>query len=112
MPCTSPLGINHISINPEWAKSLVGLWLLVLNSWWLDYHNDHLNPGHILLINFDKPQAYYFEVQLDGNDHCYGMLYKSVLLYVDMEQPGFDCFHLPDCCLGNPDDEMMQILMP
>ena len=66
----------------------------------------------MMTINFDKLQAYYFEVQLDGNDHCYGMLYKSVLLYVDMEQPGFNCFHLLDFCPGNPDNKMVRVALP
>jgi hypothetical protein len=64
MPRTSSLVINHIPINPEWAESLVGIWLIVPSSWWPDYHDDRLNSGCISLINFGKPQAYYFKVSL------------------------------------------------
>ena len=112
MPRTAPLGINHIPIDTEWAESLVGLRLIVPNSWWPDFHDDQLNPGRIASINADEPRAYYFEVQLDGADHCYGMLYKSVLLYADIEQPGFDRFRLPDHCPGNPDDEVVRVALP
>ena len=55
MPRTSPLGINHIPINLEWVKLLVGLWLIVPNSWWPDYHKNQLNLDRIVSINFDEP---------------------------------------------------------
>ncbi len=96
MPHTSPLSINHIPINPEWAKSLVGLRLIIPNRLWPTYNNSHLNPGQIVSINFNKLWAYYFEVQLGSHNHCYGMLYESVLTYIDMEQPGFIRYCLPN----------------
>jgi hypothetical protein len=64
------------------------------------------------LIKYNKPQAYYFKVQLDGKEHLYGMLFLSVLFYADSDQPGFMQFHLPDQCPGNPDSEMVQIGVP
>ena len=40
------------------------------------------------------------------------MLYESILLYVDMEQPSFDHFHLSDSYPGNSDDEMVGVTVP
>jgi hypothetical protein len=76
MACSSLLGCHHIPINLEWAESLVGLWLIIPNSWWLAYNDDGFNLGRIAAINLDKPWAYYFQVQLDDNYYLYGMLYK------------------------------------
>jgi hypothetical protein len=96
----------------EWVELLVGLRLIILNSWWPAYHDDGLNLGRIAAINLDKPRAYYFQVQLDDNEYLDGMLYTSVLLYVDSDQPGFTKFHLPACCPGNPDDKMVRVSVP
>ena len=90
----------------------MGLLLIIPNSWWPAYHDNGLNLGHIAAINLDEPQAYYFQVQLDEDEYLYGMLYKSVLLYMDSNQPGFTKFCLPACCPGNPDGEMMRVSVP
>jgi hypothetical protein len=90
----------------------VGLRLIIPNSWWPAYHNDGLNLGRIAAINLDGPRAYYSQVQLDDNEYLYRMLYESILLYVDSNQPGFTKFSLPACFPGNPDNKMVQVSMP
>ncbi len=112
MACSSVWGCHHIPINLEWAELLVGLRLIIPNSWWPAYHNDGLNLGRIAAINLDKPQAYCFQVQLDDDEYLYRMPYESVLLYVDSDQPGFTKFRLPACCPGNPNNEMVQVRVP
>jgi hypothetical protein len=107
MACSFVLGCHHIPIDLEWVELLVGLRLIIPTSWWPAYHDNGFNLGRIATINLDKPQAYYFQVQLDDNESLYGMLYKSVLLYVDSNQPGFTKFRLPACCPGNFDKEMV-----
>ena len=96
-------------IDPEWAASLVGLRLIVPNSWWPDYHDDGLNLGCIVAIDYDAMGTGFFQLQLDGKDYTYGMNYDSVLLYADSKQPGYAGYRLPDHCPANPDIEMVQV---
>ncbi len=77
-----PTFIQHIPIDSEWAEALVFLRLNVLNSWWPGFIDGDLNRGRIASINLDAPNAFYFEVELDGELGAhYTMHYDSVLLY-------------------------------
>ena len=96
-------------IDPEWAASLVGLRLIVPNSWWPDYHDDGLNLGCIVAIDYDAMGTGFFQLQLDGEDYTYGMNYDSILLYADSKQPGYAGYRLPHHCPANPDIEMVQV---
>ena len=44
-----------IPIDTEWAEPLVGLRLLVLDSWWVNYSGEDMNKGVIAAVDFMKP---------------------------------------------------------
>jgi len=44
-----------IPIDPEWAKPLVSLHILVPNSWWVNCSGKKLNKGVIAAVDFTKP---------------------------------------------------------
>jgi hypothetical protein len=82
--------IQHIPIDSEWAETLVGLRLNILNDWWPDFDNGGLNQGHIAVMNLNASSLYYFQVELINEPGAhYTMRYDSVLLYADKNQPGF-----------------------
>ena len=73
-----PTFVRHIPIDSEWTEALVGLRLNVPNSLWPGFFDGGLNRGRIAAINFDAPNAFYFEVQLDDElGSHYAMRYDS-----------------------------------
>ena len=78
-----------IPIDPEWANSLVGLRLLVPDSWWVNCSGEELNEGVL-------------------GAH-YPMRYDSVFSFADEDQDNFKTFRLPRYPIGNPEGEEVDI---
>jgi hypothetical protein len=58
MACSSILGCHHIPINLEWIELLVGLQLIILNSWWPAYHDDVVLPPSTLTSHEQTTSKY------------------------------------------------------
>ena len=56
---------NTISVDREWAESLVGLRMLVESRWWDGYDDGGLNPGTISAVDFDDSAGRFFLLELD-----------------------------------------------
>ena len=101
---------NSPSVDREWARTLVGLRMLVESSWWPSYDDSELNPGRIVDVNFDDPAGRFFLLELDDELGAnYRMRYDAVLKYADESQRNFHTFHLPMALLPDPEDETITL---
>eukprot|EP00956_Cyclotella_meneghiniana_P001712 scaffold1870_cov73-Cyclotella_meneghiniana.AAC.3 len=75
---------NPISVDREWAESLVGLRMLVESRWWDGYDDGELNPGTIADVDFDD---------------------SAVLKYADETHRSYHTYKLPIGLLADPEDE-------
>eukprot|EP00956_Cyclotella_meneghiniana_P005088 scaffold6302_cov61-Cyclotella_meneghiniana.AAC.5 len=75
---------NPISVDREWAESLVGLRMLVESRWWDGYDDEELNPGTIADVDFDD---------------------SAVLKYADETHRSYHTYKLPIGLLADPEDE-------
>ena len=94
-----------ITVDKEWAKSLIGLRMKVKESWCDDFSGKDLCPGEIVDVDFDDELGHFFILQLDGDEYRYHMRYDAVLLYSDKEDANFHTFHLPN---SQPEDDSNQ----
>jgi hypothetical protein len=96
-----------VSVDKEWAESLIGLRMQVEESWWDGCSGSTLYPGRIAAVNFDDAVGRFFLLQLDEEreGETYPMRYDAVLHYADEQHPNFSRFHLPDGLLEDPADE-------
>jgi hypothetical protein len=103
MPPPASLRQHIVTIDEEWAASLVGLPMLVLNSWWQGYKRESktLNPGTIVGIDFNAAYLKYFQLECTGK--IYAMHYDVVYLYSDTDHANYDVmkFHLPGVAIAN-----------
>ncbi len=90
MPSISSQRQHVVLVDEEWAATLIGLPMLVPNSWWEGYRRDDntLNAGTIVGVDFDQPHSKYF--QLECGDEIYAMRYDAVHEYVNMEHSTYD----------------------
>ena len=97
MPAPAPLRQHLVLIDKEWAASLVGLPMLVPNSWWQAYKRDNetLNAGTMVGISFNAANLMYFKLECAGK--IYAMQYDAVYLYADLEHGNYNVmkFRLP-----------------
>ena len=56
---------NERIIDPEWAETLVGLWMSVPNHWWKGYKGNTLHQGPIVMFLEDTNQ---WQLPLDDVD--------------------------------------------
>ena len=91
-------------LDPEWANSLVGLSLLVPDSWWPGYDGEEKNHGVILSVDFTNTKQRFFNVDVDGNVYC--MRYAAVFHFADSSQRGFDRYRLPRHPVTSPEGEV------
>ena len=97
-----------IPIDTEWAESLVGLRLLVPDSWWVNCSGEEMNKGVIAAVDFTKPRCTFFQFKLDSElEAHYPMRYDSVFSFADEEQENFRKFRLPRYSLDNPEGEQV-----
>ena len=74
-------------MDPEWAKSLVGLPMLVPEYWWPGYRSRKRCRGTIKKVNPTAANGAHFFLELfDSPGILYGMGYPAVLLYCDGER--------------------------
>ena len=99
MPSTVPPPLD-----PEWANSLVGLSLLVPDSWWPDFESEETNHGEIVSVDFTNTRQRFFNVDVDDNVYC--MRYDAVFLFADSSQRGFNRYRLPRHPITNLDGEV------
>ena len=99
-----------IPIDTEWAESLVGLRLLVPDSWWVNCSGEQMNKGVIAAVDFTKPRRTFFQFELDSELGAhYPMRYDSVFSFADEEQENYRRFSLPRYPLDNPEGEPVVI---
>eukprot|EP00956_Cyclotella_meneghiniana_P033551 scaffold96912_cov61-Cyclotella_meneghiniana.AAC.2 len=98
-----------VSVDQEWATSLIGLRMQVEERWWPEYSGSDLCPGQIIDVKFDDDQERYWLLQLDGEDWTYPMRYDAVVRYADEEDRNFHKFQLPDGILEDPSDERVEM---
>ena len=98
-------GTSNISVDKEWAASLVGLRMQVADNWWDGCHGSELYPGAISDVNFDDAAGRFFILTLDGDEYTYPMGYDAVVHYADETDRNFYKFHLPDGLLEDPANE-------
>jgi hypothetical protein len=67
-----------ISIDREWAESLVG--------WWPEFSGTTLCPGKISAVNFDDEAGCFFLLQLDGEEWTYPMYYMTQCFIILMRK--------------------------
>ena len=107
MPPPAPLRQHIVTIDKEWASMLVGLPMLVPNSWWKGYRrdNDTLNAGAIVGVDFNQPNSTYFQLKCAGK--IYAMHYNAVHLYTDLDHASYNAikFCLPMVAPANPENE-------
>jgi hypothetical protein len=107
IPLPAPLCQHIVIIDKEWAASLVGLPMLVPNSWWQGYKRDNetLNPGTIVGVNFNAAHSKYFQLKCAGK--IYAMRYDAVYLYAYTDHANYDVmkFHLPGLAIANQANE-------
>ena len=96
-----------VLVDKEWAATLIGLPMIVPNSWWNGYRKDDNtpNPGTIVGVDFDQPNSNYF--QLECGNEIYAMRYDAVYQYVDMDHATYNAtkFRLPLSAPANPEHE-------
>ena len=97
---------NTISVDREWAESLVGLRMLVESRWWDGYDDGELNPGTISAVDFDDSAGRFFLLELDDEPGAhYPMRYDAVLKYADETHRSYHTYKLPIGLLADPEDE-------
>jgi hypothetical protein len=105
MPPSVSLRQHIVLIDKEWASTLIGLPVLVSNSWWKGYKRDgnRLNAGTIVGKDFNQPHSNYFQLKCVG-DIYYAMQYDAVYLYADLNHANYDVmkFCLPMVAPANP----------
>ena len=81
----------------EWAESLVGLLMAVLECWWLGYSSAKLCYGKIDSINKTAARDLnvFTLVLKDKSRKRYGMRYDTIVLYADKHDEKTCKFHLP-----------------
>eukprot|EP00956_Cyclotella_meneghiniana_P007367 scaffold10033_cov103-Cyclotella_meneghiniana.AAC.1 len=101
---------NPLSIDREWAESLVGLRMIVESSWWDGYDDSELNPGVISAIDFSDKAGRFFQLELDDEPGAYyPMRYDAVLKYSDETHGRHSSYHLPSDILPDPEDETVTL---
>jgi hypothetical protein len=107
MPLPAPLRQHIVFIDEEWASTLVGLPMLVPNSWWKSYRRDDntLDVGAIIGVDFNQPSLTYFQLKCAGK--IYAMHYNAVHLYTDLDHASYNAikFCLPMVAPANPENE-------
>ena len=105
---------NIVLVDKEWAAMLIGLPMMVPNSWWNGYRNDDntLNPSTIMGVDFDQPHSNYF--QLECGNEIYAMRYDTIYQYVDMDHATYNAtkFRLPLSAPTNPEHEGGVMIAP
>ena len=98
-------------IDEEWAATLVGLRVLVPDSWWPEYITHNLNAGKIVSVDFSDEAGRFWALQLDADvedgeeETTYLMRYDAVLLYADAEDSWYENFNLPNEPIASPENE-------
>ena len=101
---------NPLSIDREWAESLVGLRMIVESKWWDGYDDSELNSGVIAAFDFDDEAGRFFQLELDDEPGAYyPMRYDAVLKYADETHGRFSSYHLPTDILPDPEDETVTL---
>jgi hypothetical protein len=104
MPPPAPLRQHIVTIDKEWASTLVGLPVLVPNCWWKGYRrdNDTLNGGTIVGVVFNQPNSTCFQLECAGK--IYLMRYDAVYLFADLDHASYEAikFRLPMVAPANP----------
>jgi hypothetical protein len=91
MPPTTPI---QPSISVEWAESLIGLSMKVLDHWWDDYHGYKLHDGKIVSFDIDSQKWNLLLDTGEDGDDLYLMAYSAVYESSDEESSTFDEYHL------------------
>ena len=103
-----------VLVDEDWAATLIGLPMMVPNSWWNGYRKDDntLNPGTIVGVDFDQPHSNYF--QLECGNEIYAMRYDAIFQYVDMDHATYNAtkFRLPSSAPANPEHEGGVMIAP
>ena len=85
---------NTLSVDRDWAASLVGLRMLVESRWWDGYDDGELNPGRIAAVDFNDANGRFFMLEIDSEPGAhYPMRYDAVLHYAD-ETHKREIFHI------------------
>ena len=94
---------NTISVDREWAESMVGLRMLVESRWWDGYDDGGLNPGTISAVDFDDSAGRFLLLELDDEPGAhYHMRYDAVLKYADETHRSYHTYKLPIGLLADP----------
>ena len=97
---------NTLSVDRDWAASLVGLRMLVESRWWDGYDDGELNPGRIAAVDFNDANGRFFMLEIDSEPGAhYPMRYDAVLHYADETHKQYYTFQLPTGLLPDPQDE-------
>ena len=101
---------ENITIDTEWAESLVGLRMQVPGHWWPGFSGNELNPGTIRALDFNEASSRFFQLELDSElGAFYPMRYDAVLHYADEVHPCFSRYRLPNEPPSNPRDENVSV---
>ena len=85
MPSDVP---QYISIDQEWASSLVRIRMRVPAHWWSGCSGNDESPGQIDGVNFSDDSQRYFLLDLDDEKGAqYPMRYDAISLYADKDAP-------------------------
>ena len=76
MPSVVAPGV--VSVDREWAESLIGLRMRVPESWWVSYTSNNLCPCRISAIDFSDEHERFFVLQPDNKEHD-----DAVITYTD-----------------------------
>ena len=91
-----PVLSKSVSIDPEWAESLVGLRMKVPERWWDGCTGNTLFHGEITAIDFTDDAERYFKFRPDSEKaKLYPMRYDAVLHYADEEHQSYSTYLLP-----------------
>ena len=91
-----PVLSKPVSIDPEWAASLVGLRMKVPKRWWDGCTGNKLFHGEVTAIDFTDGAERYFKFRLDSEKgSSYPMRYDAILHYADDEHPRYSAYLLP-----------------
>ena len=91
------------SIDYEWAKSLVGLRMIVPEKWWNGCSTFEPNEGVIIGFDPNTTKERYFLLQLDSESNParhssgpYQMRYDAVYKYADTYDEDYSTYDLPE----------------
>ena len=92
-------------IDPEWAETLVGLWMSLGNCWWFGHNGNQLHHGRIVILVEDTNR---WQILLDdvGHPTHYAMNWESVLEYMNVEAGTYLSYHLPAEPVDLPPDQV------